>query len=112
MRHTPWLLAALIFALAMAPLLHAGENHRHLWLASVATLVAAEGMDVASSRGGVEANPIMKHGGVAIKVSAVGAVVLIEWLATRHHPSKVPAIVNFAGAGALTGVAVRNWRIK
>jgi hypothetical protein len=111
MRHAPWILAALIFAPAMAPLLYAGENH-HLWLASVATLVAAEGMDVASSRGGVEANPLMKHGGVAIKVSAVGAVVLIEWLATRHHPSKALAVVNFAGAGALTGVAARNWRIK
>jgi len=49
---------------------------------------------------------------MAIKVSAVGAVVLIEWLATKRHPSKALAVVNFAGAGALTAVAIRNWRLR
>jgi len=69
MRHAPWILAALIFAPAMAPLLYAGETPS---LACVGCHARRSGgMDVASSRGGVEANPLMKHGGVAIKVSAV-----------------------------------------
>lgn len=114
MRHVPWLMAALIFAALMSPMLRAQEvpRHRNLWLASAATLIAAEGMDISSSRGGIEANPLMKHDGLALKAGAVGAVILVEWLATRHHTSKTPAVVNFCGAGALSGIAVRNWRVK
>jgi hypothetical protein len=89
----------------------------HIWAFSVGFLAASEIVDVASSRGGNEMNPILGRGTFgaqqeATKSLLVGGIILAEWLILRHYPThhRAAAIVNFAAGGVTTGVAVRNWR--
>jgi hypothetical protein len=119
MRHTPWLLAAALFALAMTPYLRAEEppEHQTLWAASIAALAGAEAFEAISTRQGInaglaEANPLMRRDGLAIKSAAVGAIVLTEWLVCRRHSHRSAAIVNFAAAVALAGIAARNEAVR
>ena len=83
-----------------------------LWLLSIALLIGSNGMDLASSRGGIEANPVMRSHQIPLKITATGAVVGVEWLLLRHRSKRSAAVVNFATAGALAGISVRNWRAK
>ena len=83
-----------------------------LWLLSVALLIGSNGMDLASSRGGIEANPVMRSHAVPLKIAATGAVVGVEWLLLRHRSKRSAAVVNFATAGALAGISARNWKVK
>jgi hypothetical protein len=87
-----------------------------LWRASVATFAGANVADVASSWGGYELNPVLGRGPfgprqTTIKASIATGVVVAEWRWMRRH-RKVAAIVNFTASGILTGVAIRNWRIR
>ena len=83
-----------------------------LWLLSIALLIGSNGMDLASSRGGIEANPVMRSHQIPLKITAVGTVVSVEWLLTRHRSKRSAAAVNFATAGALAGISIRNWKVK
>jgi hypothetical protein len=84
-----------------------------LWLASVVFLIGSNCMDLASSRGGVEANPVMRTHQIPLKIAAVGAVVGVEWLLMRHHKiQREAAVVNFSTGGALVGVSAHNWRVR
>ena len=92
-------------------------QHRTLWSVSIAAMAGAEVADAISTRQGIkagrtEANPLMRSDGVLIKTAAVGAVVGVEWLLLRHRSKRAAVVVNFVSAGALAGIAARNWRIK
>jgi len=88
---------------------------------SQAALVAGAALDCASSYGQAEANPVMRSGGgqfgakgVGLKVGAVGAILLTEYLLERRYPETAKALVflNAPLAAASAGVAVRNWRLR
>ena len=94
---------------------------RRFWLASVAALVAAHAVDVHSSWGQPERNPLLQSGGrrfggssVGIKAGIVGAVVAVQCLALRRTPDAHRAftVANLAGAGAMAGIAARNYATR
>lgn len=92
---------------------------KHLLLKwSIAALLSSNGADTASSWGQLEANPALggqfNSKSAAVKFGVLGAVVGLELLQVRKNPNseKPLAITNFVMAGALTGVAVRNWRVR
>lgn len=108
--------AALIALLAAAAL--QAEPRIVRW--SKAALIAASAADIASSWGKPEANPLLRstngtYGarGVSIKLAFVGgAFVAQRFIAKRCHDCAAPlAITNFAAAGLIGSVAVRNSRI-
>jgi hypothetical protein len=91
-----------------------------LWKASAATLAATSALDVFSSWGKCcERNRLLassdgRFGGraVAIKSGALGGQLLLQYFVVRRSPklAKVLGFVNFAGAGAVTAVAIHNFR--
>jgi len=92
-----------------------------LWKVSAATLAATSALDVLSSWGKCcERNRLLassdgRFGGraLAIKSGALGGQLLLQYFVVRRSPklAKVLGFVNFAGAGAVTAVAVHNFGI-
>ena len=92
-----------------------------LWKISAAALVGASVADMASSYGRCcEANRLLASPdktfggrGVAVKSATLGAQLWVQYMVARKHPkvAKVLGFINFAGAGAMTAVAVRNYGI-
>jgi len=94
------------------------------WRVSVGTLSVGTGLDIASSWGHREANPLLRGAdgcfrsqGAIIKIGTIGGILAGEhWLSRRysgdHRLRKVLAITNFVATGVTTGVAVQNWRKK
>ena len=90
---------------------------RTLYRWSLATVLAANVADVASSWSQQEANPVVSGGGaqfgatsVAIKTGFVATSLLVQHIALRHRPDlyKKLAWMNFGTAGVLGGVAKYN----
>jgi hypothetical protein len=108
--------------IALGILCAAGMAHcQDRWYrASLVAVGASQAADVASSWGGIEANPRLGAGkpygwkATGIKSAVVGGGQAAQYVAVRRHPRwmRVATIVNFALAGATTTVAVRNWRIQ
>ncbi len=96
------------------------QPHDRLYRPSVAVAIGAQGADIASSWGGIEANPMLGRGQrfgwrmATVKAGVVGAGLLVQWIAVRRYPrhKRVAAIVNFGFAGATTVVATRNWSLR
>ncbi len=91
-----------------------------LWTASVVTLTAGIGLDLASSYGEYEANPYLRGAdgrlgakGVAINVGVVSALITSRLLGKRlpRKFKRVLTAVNFSITGLRVGTAVRNWRL-
>lgn len=89
------------------------------WNVSVSFVMGAQVLDAASSRGAYELNPLLGRGPfgsrqVMTKGAIVGSLILSEWLVMRKRPEtrRAWAYTNYAIAGATTGIAVRNWRIR
>ena len=93
-----------------------------MWKASLASLAVANVMDVHSSWGKHELNPVLagpnaQFGGkgALIKLGLQGSLMGLEYLITRGHPSKkvyrVLSVVNFGAAGATAAVAAHNYTI-
>jgi hypothetical protein len=97
-----------------------GRRSKRLWWVSAAVVAAASLLDVASSRGGVETNPLLRgqngtfdtSRALLIKSVATGGMLATEVLLMRRSrgSERSAAVVNFASAGAITGLAVRNWK--
>jgi hypothetical protein len=97
---------------------------RRRWIGATLLLVSAEVLDVASSRGAQEANPLLRGAGgqfnttkaIALKGVFTGGALLFETLALRHHHAaeqfKMFAIANATGAVGLAAVAVHNFRVN
>jgi hypothetical protein len=94
---------------------------RKLWWISIAAVAAATLLDVESSVGKYEQNPVFRSGdgtfnarrALAIKAGALGAATAAQYLIFRHERRMPTAITvaNFGAAGALGGIAVRNWGV-
>ena len=93
-----------------------------LWKISVATLAAANAMDVQSSWGKHELNGTLAGSsgtfggqGALIKLGIQGGLVGVEFLITRGHPSgrlfRTLAIVNFGATAAIGGTAAHNYTV-
>jgi len=94
---------------------------RTLYRWSLATVLAANVADVASSWSQQEANPVISGGGarfgatsVAIKTGFVATSLLVQHIALRHRPDlyKKLAWMNFGTAGVLGGVAKYNMGVR
>lgn len=93
---------------------------RKVWVVSAVALAAATAFDASSSAGRFEANPLLRNSrgefsaskGIAIKSLITGGTLAVQALLMRKRPDagleKACALVNFAAAGAVTGIAVRN----
>ena len=89
------------------------------WAPSIAALSLASALDAHSSWGKCcEANPLLPSsngrfgpGAAGVKAGALGAQLLVQSWAVRRWPriARPLAVVNFATAGLLTGVAIRNY---
>jgi hypothetical protein len=92
-----------------------------LWKPSIAALTVASALDAHSSWGKCcEANPLLPAGNgrfgaaaASVKAGALGGQLLFQTWAVRRWPraAKPLAIINYATAGLLTGVAIRNYGI-
>lgn len=110
---------ALLMVMA-APLLAESRWHRiYRW--SVGAVVAGMAADSATSWGRMEANPILRDGsgrfggrGLALKSGLTVGGLVVTHLVVRKQPAlaKPAAVVNFAAAGVLGGVAIRNERMN
>jgi len=97
------------------------KRSKRLWWASVAVVVAASVLDVASSRGGAETNPLLRgqngtfNTGRALLLKTImnRRDAGIEAWVMRRSPSsgRSAAAVNFVAAGGVAGLAVRNWKV-
>lgn len=107
-------------ALILAVLLASTVQAQRIYHLSIGAQVAAQGLDVASSWGGVEANPVLGRGqrygwrATAIKAGIAFGGLAIQRYVLRKHPQhrRVATIVNFGMAGATSAVAIRNWRTR
>jgi hypothetical protein len=96
---------------------------RAIWLVSVGSLTAANIMDAQSSWNKHELNGNLADNagrfgvrGALIKAGVQGAVVAVEYLLLRRHPSKrlyrTTALFNFGAAAAEGAVAARNYTVS
>ena len=90
------------------------------WKMSLAPLVAAHSLDVASSWGYVETNPLLagpdgRFGmqSAGIKLGIVAGAVLVEYLLLRRHPkmAKLFTRANYFNATITGGIAARNYAV-
>lgn len=91
------------------------------WKISVAPLVASQALDVSSSYGMRELNPILaspnggfEAKGATIKLGVTGAVVGAEYLIVRKYPrtGRVIAKLNWTTGIVTTGFAIHNYAIR
>jgi hypothetical protein len=100
---------------------HTSRSELALWKASAAALAGASALDVASSWGRCcEQNTLLASSdrrfgarGAGIKSATLGGQLFLQYWLARKNPSlaRVLGYVNFAGAGAITAVAFRNYRV-
>ena len=88
-----------------------------LYRASQIAVGAASGADIASSWGRQELNPVLGQGvfgyrQTGIKLGILGASMVTADRLTFKRRRRLLTVVNFAVAGVMTGVAVRNWRLR
>ena len=94
----------------------------NLWKFSTAAVLASNSMDVTSSWGKRELNPVLAGSkgtfggrGAVLKLGIMGGVVAVEYLVLRHRPSrslaKAMAWINFSDAAVTGAVAGRNFGI-
>jgi hypothetical protein len=93
-----------------------------LWQVSLASLAAANALDLQSSWGKHELNPTLsgpagKFGGqgALIKLGLQGGLMGVEFLITRGHPTRklyrVLSAINFGAASATAAVASHNYTV-
>jgi hypothetical protein len=91
------------------------------WRISVAPLIASQVLDVSSSYGMRELNPLLSSAnggfemkGAAIKLGVTGAVVGAEYLIVRKYPrsARVISKLNWTSGIVTTGFAIHNYAIK
>lgn len=111
MREWRWTVALIAALLFLGLNRCYGQDRLYRW--SLVAAAAAQTADIASSWGGIEANPRLGRGrefgwqATGIKLAVVGGGLLVQRYVLRRHPrhTRLAAAVNF-------GVAVRNWRMR
>jgi hypothetical protein len=130
-------LVTLLFVLVYnAPLVHAGDVIGEIpnpyepsiqkplpdsWKWSLAPVVASQGLDIASSYGMRELNPVLagpqgRFGvqSALLKVGATAAWIGVEYLIVKAHPAaaRILTKINWSGAAVTTGFAAHNFSIR
>ena len=93
------------------------------WRLSLVVLGTAHAVDIHSSLGKMEANPLLRGPdgrfrtgrGIALKSAVVAGIALGQWALQRHGRRglrKPFAVINYAAAIGIGGVAVRNYRVR
>jgi hypothetical protein len=91
------------------------------WKVSLAPVIAGQALDVASSYGMRELNPVMasrdgRFGmkGTTIKIGATAAILGVEYLIVRKNPSssRILSKLNWAAGFVTIGFAAHNFAIK
>jgi hypothetical protein len=123
---------ALLFTIAsLVPLARAGEVTSDIpvpkvplsarWKWSLAPLVASQGLDIYSSYGMRELNPLLadRQGqfgvqSAVLKVSVTAGLIGVEYLIVKAHPASARMFtkLNWGAAALTTGFAVHNFAIK
>jgi hypothetical protein len=97
------------------------SGHEILYGFSVASVLGANGMDIASSYGKQEANPLLRGSNgtfdarsVMLKSALVGGLQVSSYLVTRRRPElrKRVLIMNFVTSAILAGIAVHNFGVR
>ena len=97
-----------------------GEALPASWKMSLAPLVAAHSLDVASSWGYIETNPLLagpngRFGmrSASVKFGIVGAAIAVEYLVLRRHPKMAKLFTrgNYFNAAITGGIAARNYAV-
>lgn len=94
-----------------------------LWRASLTSLAVANAMDVHSSWGKHELNPILSNSratfggqGALLKLAFQGGLMGAEYLLTRGRPSgklyRALAFINFGASAGIASVAVHNYTVS
>ena len=88
-----------------------------LYRASQIAVGVASATDIASSWGRRELNPVLGQGTfgyrqTGIKLGILGASMVTSDRLTFKRRRRLLTVTNFAVAGVMTGVAVRNWRTR
>ena len=112
--------AALTLILASPALAVEPVESQKYYRWSLAAVAGSQAADIASSWGGIEANPMLGAGHTfgpreaAIKGGVVAGAQLAGWYFTRRYPKarRLLSHINFGVSGATTMVAIRNWRIR
>jgi len=96
--------------------------HKGLWIASLVALGAVNVLDVVSSMGQRELNPLLQSSsgtfgarGIAIKASVVGGEMILQRLVGYRAPAhffRRMAITNLISAAGLAGVVAHNFDIR
>jgi hypothetical protein len=100
-----------------------GKWAKRLWKASIAAVAAGSVMDIQSSLGKHETNGLLANHqglfsaqGIGLKLAITGAAMGAQQFMVHRHPTvskyKTGALINFAVAGALTGVAAHNYGVR
>lgn len=98
--------------------LHGAEirTSKLLWKASLGALITAHGLDVASSVGKPEMQPVygvrFDHKDMGTKSAFVLWTVVPQLLCKGPRRSKAMVVVNFSIAAGLTVLARRNWTYR
>jgi hypothetical protein len=91
------------------------------WKISIAPLVASQALDITSSYGMRELNPLLAQSqgqfgaqSATIKLGVTGGLIGVEYLIIKAHPSaaRVFTKLNWGAAALTTGFAVHNYAIK
>jgi hypothetical protein len=99
------------------------RSQRNLWRYSLGALALANALDMKSSWGRRELNPLTSSQqgtfgvqGALIKLGIQGGVIGLEYLALHRHPSKSLykrlAIINFVDAGTVGGIVAHNYTTR
>ena len=97
-----------------------GRWVKRFWKASLVAVAAGSTIDIQSSLGKTETNGLLanKQGifsaqSIGLKLAIAGAAIGTQQYLLHKHPAisgyKTGALINFAVAGGLTGVAVHNY---
>ena len=118
----PSILAPRPVRLAPALEINHPAPHKNLWIASLVALGAVNVLDVVSSMGQRELNPLLQNSsgtfggrGIAIKASVVGGDMILQRLVGYRDPAHFLrrfAIANFISAAGLAGVVSHNFAIR
>jgi hypothetical protein len=93
----------------------------HRWKISLIPLFASQALDVTSSWGMREMNPVLAQPNgefgaksAVLKLGAVGAFVGVEYLLVKQSPraARLFEKLNWTGAAVTTGLAIHNYAIR
>ena len=123
MQMTTWILAAALFCSQAWAQDSGGKWPKRLWKASIAAVVAGSAVDIQSSFGKRETNGLLANGqgtfsmsGIGLKLALTGAALAGQHYMVHKHPMsagyKTGALINFAFAGTLAGVAAHNYSVR